>query len=227
MINRKKHTTYNKAAFTMIELVIVIVVLGILAVIAMPRLERDLRQDAADAILSDIRYTQHLALTDFKHRRGTPNWQKSFWRIGFNLCTGTDYYEFVGSDMDYLGGPIGNAEAAIDPANGNRMVWNNGACANGGDSLTSERIFISYKYGIDNVVGSASCPSEYVGFDHLGRPHTRFAGIGPIGAGSAENYNSYMNVQCTLTFTMSNDDIFAITIQPETGYAEIVNQVGS
>jgi len=46
------------SAFTMIELVLVIVVLGILAALAMPRLERDLRQEAKDNLLSAIRYTQ-------------------------------------------------------------------------------------------------------------------------------------------------------------------------
>jgi len=56
----------NKSAFTMIELILVIVVLGILAALAMPRVDRDSRQEAADNILSAIRYTQHLALMDNK-----------------------------------------------------------------------------------------------------------------------------------------------------------------
>lgn len=50
--------------FTMLELVLVIVVIGILAALAIPRLERDLKQEAADTVLSNIRYTQHLALID-------------------------------------------------------------------------------------------------------------------------------------------------------------------
>lgn len=58
-------------AFTMIELVFVIVVLGILSALAMPRIDRDLRQEAKDNILSSIRYTQHLALIDEKTNPGS------------------------------------------------------------------------------------------------------------------------------------------------------------
>ena len=62
----------------MIELVMVIVVLGILAVLAMPRLDRDLRQEAGDNILSAIRYTQHMALMDDVTNPNDNEWQKAF-----------------------------------------------------------------------------------------------------------------------------------------------------
>ena len=67
-----KHTK----AFTMLELVFVIVVLGILAALALPRMDRDLRQEAKDNILSAIRYTQHLALMDNKTNPLDANWQR-------------------------------------------------------------------------------------------------------------------------------------------------------
>ena len=41
----------NKKAFTMVEAVMVIVVMGVLAAVAMPRLESDRRQEAIDQIL--------------------------------------------------------------------------------------------------------------------------------------------------------------------------------
>ena len=73
----------HKKAFTMIELVFVIVVLGILAALALPRMDRDLRQEAKDNLLSDICYTQHLALTDNKTNPADPNWQSKLWKITF------------------------------------------------------------------------------------------------------------------------------------------------
>ncbi len=223
----------NRTAFTMLELVFVIVVLGILAALAIPRFDRDLKQEAADNILSDIRYTQHLALIDYKHRFGKPKWQSAFWRIGFGFCSGsTDYYEYIGSDMSYAGG-ISNIEAAVDPTNSKRMLWSGlKTCTNGGDSDTSDRIFITHKFGITSVTfngsGNNNCSNaKYIGFDHLGRPHQGFANTTSSAGSSQPNYSSYLDASCTITFTMSDNDTFAITIEPETGYAFIVGQPSS
>ena len=53
----KKGNKMQKNAFTMIELVFAIVVLGILTAIGLPNIDKDNRQEAADIILSNIRYT--------------------------------------------------------------------------------------------------------------------------------------------------------------------------
>ena len=216
-----KNFIQNRLAFTMIELVFVIIVIGILAALALPRMDRDLKQQAADNILSDIRYTQHLAQMDFKHKFDKAQWQRALWRIGFEECAdGTGYYEYVGSDTNY-GGGIDDIEAAIDPTNGKKMIWTGADCSNGGDSNTSDRLFISTKYGITNFSSAGGCPTggaKYIGFDHLGRLHQGFT------ASNTPNYASYMTTTCTLTFTMSDGDTFSITIDPETGYAQIVTQ---
>lgn len=216
----------NRVAFTMLELVFVIVVLGILAALAMPRLDRDLKQEASDSILSDIRYTQHLALRDNKHSFDDPLWQGTFWRIGFDDCTAaTDLYQYLGTDINY-NTIIDDDEAATDPSNGEKMTWSGADCSNGGDSTTSDRIFITHKYGITNVdfngTGTNNCANaQYIGFDHLGRPHQGFDGS------AQPDYASYLDADCTLTFTMSDGDTFAITIQTESGHAFIVGQEDS
>lgn len=222
-INPKGHSM-RRPAFTMIELVFVIVVLGILAALAIPRLDRDLKQEAADSILSDIRYTQHLALIDNKHKFDESSWQNAFWQISFESCGGASgLFESVGTDTNYLG-DIDNNEAATDPANGKPMFWTNTAsCANGVDTTaSSDRIFITKKYGITAANGTGGCNNlKHIGFDHLGRPHVSFSGS------SIPDNSSYMNTACTFTFTMSDADTFAITIEPETGHAFIVGQEGS
>ncbi|MEA3419339.1 MAG: type II secretion system protein [Campylobacterota bacterium] len=216
------HKILRRPAFTMIELVMVIMVLGILAALAMPRLDRDLEQEAADNILSDIRYTQHMALRDYRHDNNDSNWQKSFWRIGFENCSdSTGLYEYIGSDDNY-GGGINDIEAAIDPVNGKKMIWSGVNCSDGGDSSTSDRLFITHKYGIDTFARTGGCSAaQYIGFDHLGRPHQGFAGS------TTPNYASYMTSACTFTFTMSDGNTFSITIEPETGHAYIVGQEDS
>lgn len=210
----------KRSAFTMIELVLVIVVLGILAALAIPRLDRDIKQEAADSILSDIRYTQHLALLSSKHNFLDPKWQTAFWRISFESCgSGSGMFTGIGTDIDYAG-DTAQTEAAIDPANGKPMFWTNTAsCTNGGDGTVSDRIFITKKFGIQSVAGTGGCNGlQHIGFDHLGRPHVSFS------SSTTPNYASYMGSACTFTFTMADSDTFAITINQETGHAFIVGQ---
>ncbi len=222
-IYNTKGISMKRPAFTMIEIVMVIVVLGILAALALPRFERDIKQEAADSILSDIRYTQHLALMSSKHQFNQPTWQRAFWKISFESCGGgSGFFSSIGTDMDN-GGDISQSEAAMDPANGKVMFWTNTAsCANGGNSTTSDRIFLTKKFGIKGISGAGGCAEiQHIGFDHLGRPHVSFSGS------TAPTYGSYMNTACTFTFTLSDDDTFSIRINPETGYAFIVGQEDS
>jgi len=214
------NTHVNKNAFTMIELVMVIVVIGILTAVAIPRLDRDLKQEAADNVLSSIRYTQHLALMDYKHKFDNPNWQQRFWKIMFASCsTGEQFYR-IGSDddMDSLG-TFEKSEAAIDPKNGLPFyLANNGDCE---DTTVSNQIFIGKKFGVTNVDNTGCNGISHIGFDHLGRPHQGF------GASTAADYSSYMDTNCTFTFTMTDGDSFSISIVQETGYASIDTQDGS
>lgn len=55
-----------KKAFTMIELVFVIVIVGIISVMIAPSFDRNNLREAADQLVSHIRYTQHLAMMDNK-----------------------------------------------------------------------------------------------------------------------------------------------------------------
>ena len=213
------HDIKKHSAFTMIELIMVIIVLGILTALAIPRLNRDLTQEAADDILSQIRFTQHMALVDDKHRFNQPDWQRSFWRIMFSSCSDGSLAFRIGSDSDRSGGGFTAAEAALDPINGRPFHFaNNGDC----DLTTiSPNIRIGKKYGITAIAGKGGCNNiQNIGFDHLGRPHVGFEDS------NIPNYNSYMTNTCTFTFTI-NDNNFSIDIEPETGYAHITGQNNS
>jgi prepilin-type N-terminal cleavage/methylation domain-containing protein len=213
--------TLNKQtkAFTMIELVFVIVVLGILAALALPRMDRDLRQEAADNILSAIRYTQHLALNDDKTNPFINDWQKSLWTIRFS--SDGDHYT-IGSDMDRSLN-IDKIEAAIDPQNG-KYIYNDSATPQADES---PNIFLNKKYGITTIAITAGCgiatgttTSLHIAFDNLGRP---FRGVSV----ATNNYDRYVNQDCNLTFSAANafpGEPIVVTISRETGYAYIVGQ---
>ena len=208
----------NKSAFTMIELVFVIVVLGILASLAMGRMERDLKQEAAETILSHIRLAQQLALRDNKHRSDNDaTWQRAYWQIDFNCASDCKY--IVGSDLD-LSGSIEMLESAIDPTDG-KYIWNDG----GADTDMSKKVLLENEFGIHTIALSAGCTnSNTIAFDYIGRPH--------ISIGTATNdFATVISTDCNLTFTMSTDedndgidDTFIITIESETGHSFIDGQ---
>ena len=216
----------KKSAFTMIELVMVIVVLGILAALAIPRLDRDLKQEAADNVLSAIRYTQHLALLDNKQKFDKAQWQRRFWHLYFGTCEGKAFYA-IGSDDNMDGSTnarVDHTEAAIDPANG-KLIWaTDGGSCSGTQSPTdlSPSIFIGKKYGVTTITESGGCSNKYIGFDHLGRPYES-----AFTSSSKPNNAGLISSQCTFTFTLSAGGTFAIAIEPETGYAKIVGQPDS
>ena len=195
------------SAFTMLELIFVIVVLGILSALAMPRLERDLRQEAKDNLLSAVRYTQHLALTDDKTNPSDGNWQKKLWMIQFVQFGGKLRYR-IGADTNG-GGAIDKVEAAIDPING-KYIYNNSTSL---QSDESPNIFLGKTYGIDSISLSGGCTSQHIAFDNLGRP---FNGI----TTATNDYSKYMTNDCNMTFGFASSDIsdLVITIAQETGY---------
>lgn len=219
-----RNLTKYKSAFTMIELVFVIVVLGILASLALPRMDRDLRQEAADNILSAIRYTQHLALNDNKTDPFNPNWQQKLWMIRFTVSSNNEStFYTVSSDID-TSGTVNKNESAIDPVNGKYMYNTSGATV-GIDSDESPNIFIGKKYGINSLTLNGGCSAQHIAFDHLGRP---FNGLKTTSSGTlaTNDYAKYMNSDCNMTFGFSDSSIdpLSIIIIKETGYAYIDGQ---
>ncbi len=216
----------KKSAFTMIELVFVLVVLGIIASIAMDRMDRDLKQEAAETILSHIRLAQQLALRDNKHRPDNdPKWQTAYWRFEYEKCDNVDRYIYrVGSDSDLSGG-INKEEAAIDPTSG-KYIWADGACDSFDDLEADESrdVYLYGRFGVEGIshsTTSGSCTTQNIGFDFLGRPHS---GLKNYKDDNRAEFQQRMTKDCTLTFEMKDGQSFQIKILAETGHAFIVGQ---
>ena len=207
----------------MIELVLVIVVLGILAALAIPRLNRDLRQEAADTLLANIRYTQHFALLDDKFKFNLPKWQRRFWHIYFGTCEGKKVFT-VGNDYNMnksTNSRIEFFESALDPANGKHLWALDGDTCNGTRDITeiSPSVFIGKKYGITEITHGGGCANNYIGFDHLGRPYGS-----DFPSSTRPNNKGLITQPCIFTFTLEEGDPIKIQIEPETGYAFVVGQ---
>ncbi len=182
-----------KKAFTLVELVIVLVVAGILMAMAIPRTQRDNIYDAANQLIAHIRYTQHLAMQDNRFNPSDAQWFKGIWQIQFvqNITAGGRCkksipnawaYHIYSDRPTYTGNPD-IAELARNPEDPNIYLsggFNNTICVdsseNPGNVQTTSDMRLGETYNIQNIAFSNTCttggknPSRRIGFDNTGRP---------------------------------------------------------
>lgn len=142
-----------KKAFTLIELIMIIVVVGILAVAVIPRVDRDTLVEATNQVASHVRYTQHLAMLDDKYDPKDPNWYRNRWKITFN----NNSYSITSGDT--------NAKNPQAP----------GKDLNPADS---PELNLNDKYGITSI--NSTCDNNgtnQIIFDEIGRPYSNFEGV--------------------------------------------------
>ena len=218
-----------KKAFTMIELVFVIVVIGILAATILPSTKTNPLQEAAVQLVSHIRYTQHLAMVDDKFDMNDPNWYKKRWQLVFS--TG----EFTGNGQAYTifsdtaGGSTGNAqesEIARNPQNREQIMtggYGNTAAINynSNDFKGMKKLNIGKSYGVTSVTlsgaGAGACSNSRIVFDHLGRLIK-----GDIsGNTSAYESDNLVRVPCDVKLKNTTESV-TLRIEPETGYVSIL-----
>ena len=224
-----------KKAFTMIELIFVIVVIGILAAVMIPSTRTNPLQEAAIQVLSHIRYTQHLALIDDKYDSNDTNWYKGRWQIEFsnsNAYADNKPGYTIFADQDYGSGYGGNAiedEMAKNPENSNQVMtggYGSTAAINYTNSgfKGMKKLNLGNSYGVASVEFSNECDGSNgsalrISFDSLGRP---FEGDS---SGLTSPYTAatdrLIRDDCNIVLKDSADHNVTITIRPETGYASI------
>lgn len=223
-----------KKAFTMIELIFVIVVIGILAAVIIPNTRTNPLQEAAIQLISHIRYTQHLAMVDDMYNKDDPNWFKKRWQLVFiNSTMANNHYSYT-IYSDRAGSSTGDpnkTEIALNPENPNQLMTggSSGGSADLGynhdDFVGMKKLNIGMSYGVTDVIFSHSCSvygSKRIAFDYLGRPIKGKLG-GASGGGNAtayENDNLIKN-NCDISLTNGVESV-VIRIRPETGYASIL-----
>jgi prepilin-type N-terminal cleavage/methylation domain-containing protein len=200
----------KRTAFTMLELVFVIIVIGILAVLAMPNFNRQPLQEAAEQVASHIRYTQHLAMVDDKFDPTDSNWFRENWQIEFKKFNSPAerYYEIYG-DTDHLGNSD-ESETARDPLS-NKLLDYDGNITH----LTNKFEIIDMAFSDNCHVGSGV---GQLAFDNLGRPYYYLTQTLPT---VANIYQYLLTSICTISLKHKTDGNATITIQPETGYVSV------
>jgi type II secretory pathway pseudopilin PulG len=207
----------KRFAFTMLELVFVIIVIGILAVLAIPSFNSNPLQQAAEQVANHIRYTQHLAMVYDEFNASDTTWYLKKWQIRFRENSGKLYYA-VYSDKDKDRNVNCNAitcdEPAIDPLTKKPLYYL--------DSRANKKMLLTENYGIKDINVSCDTPDSslytsslgVISFDHLGRPYNG------IGNATAKPFDFLMTSNCNITLA-HKDGNATITVHPETGYVSV------
>ena len=212
-----------KKAFTLLEMVFIIVVVGVLAAILIPKTERNPLEEAAVQLLSDIRYTQHLAIVDDKFDAQDTNWYKKRWQILFGINVNSDKQWAYTIFSDTSGTSTGDAneiEIAINPMNPNQRMTGGYTGAktldyNDDSFVGTKKLNLGNSYGVDDI--DFSC-GQRLAFDHIGRPMRgdQSTMTGAYHAGT----DRLLKQKCVITLKKGTDHV-AINIEPETGYVSI------
>ncbi len=197
-----------KKAFSMLELVFVIVVAGILAIALIPNYDRDYAGEAIYKVAEHLRLAQHNAMTqDFT----TPavNTNELLWRVGFiNGSNGACYSVFTDTNG---GGNADANEAAVDPMSGLLLRGTPGTCSQ--NNANSSEVLLWREYSIRRVTLGGGCNPAIrnIAFDNIGRP-------GQI----IGNNFTLLAADCTVTVADAAGNSAMLNVVQETGYVDVV-----
>ena len=216
-----------KKAFTMIELVFVIVVIGILAAAIIPSTRTNPLQEAAIQLVSHIRYTQHLAMLDDTYNRNDASWYKGRWQLVFSDSTYSAnvpaYTIFLDRDLGSgYGGDASKSEIAKNPENSLQLMTGGYGIAQAinysHDNFEGmKKLNLGKSYGVTSVNLDGGCSDSRIVFDYLGRPMKGDMS----GNNSAYENDNLVQTNCDVIISDGSESI-TIRIRPETGYASII-----
>ena len=184
-------------AFTLIELVFVIVIIGIIATVSLPKMGVHDSRKVGDQLMSHIRYTQHLAMSDDKFDSTNATWFRNRWQI----TLGTSNYSIVSDN---------NNTFAKDPLNNTKLIQNN--------KLKNATMSLSGGCNSMNIVSFDHLGRPIIGTLASTLPYILGANASPYTDGQL------LTQTCVITLTNTSDssDTTILNIEPETGYVHIL-----
>jgi len=207
-----------KKSFSLIELVIVILVIGILYYSINVSTKNTTLNQAIDQLISHINYTRHLGIRDNKMQYYPINssdietnrskyWFKQWWQLRIGQTTSGDYFYEIFSDSpesstiyDHVGNPV--SEFAIDPYNQKYMSGNYGSEPNRFLNLSQYNIKKIKFNGITLTTGNSI---RFI-FDSYGNVYTSEGGSGDSGDINPYDFNQRRPLLETGKLTLCQDD---------------------
>ena len=239
-----------KKSFSLIELIIVIIVIGILAASMKFSLTNSTLNQAVDQVINHIRYTQQLALRDDKYQafpldssakegNRSKYWFKQWWQIRFTKNKNDkNYWYEIFTDLptnskysfDRLG-HLPNGEDnwtltyAKNPLNNKYLM---GHCDDSGypDCLEADKkLNLTKTYGIKKIIyENFYSYSRRLVFDSYGKPYLKIGDSGDGGDINPYDNDKRMPLTKIAKITLCLDDNCeqnkSICIYPETGYVK-------
>jgi prepilin-type N-terminal cleavage/methylation domain-containing protein len=232
-----------RRSFTLFEVVLVIVVIGILAALVIPRLQNQRLDKATLVFIDALRYTQHLAMVDDKYiadptlspysdpveqTKSSKQWFKQWWRFwvwnkdgGYSSsCDRSGPGIAVFSDRptnnsanNAYNDNISLQEAALDPKNGSPMA----ACISETGKVNDE-YNLKKKYGIKRIDIDSPCSrAAFVSFDEQGRPFCVYP-TSDSDSLTPYKYPLTSPIRYTLCANDSCDENASVCVEIQTGF---------
>ncbi len=214
-----------RRAFSLVEVVIAVVVIGVLAGVLGGYFKKDDLALASAQVASDIAYTQYLALTD--DRFDSKSWYKSRWQIAFSQSKESGgwwtYSIFSDSSSNKKGNPD-MPEIAVNPRNPATLLT--GGVTSNKDRPNDPRydynLRIGQKFSIANVEFFGECAQAVGGvkpqrlaFDELGRPYK-----GKISSNKTP-FDDLMSEPCKIMLAHKNGERKCLFVAPFSGKIDI------
>lgn len=224
-----------KKAFTMVELIVVIVLIGVLAFFLMPNKADTKTLEAARQIISHIRYAQHLALNNDKFDGNDATWYKKFWRVSFSefksehdpceIFSKTKnknvncvrYIVWQDTAEKSTGNPNSLEEIALDPAVPGKRLYRDYSGSRK-ENVGTDKMNLSKTYGITDIsFENIDGKTKGFMFDDLGRVYQNTTEVKQAYA------NQFNRDFIRIKLTGKNEDKINILVFAASGYACVEN----
>ncbi|GHV59830.1 hypothetical protein FACS1894103_4030 [Campylobacterota bacterium] len=205
-------------AFSMIELIFAVIILGMLSAIAIASYPKeDTLQLAIDNLITNIRFTQHLALMDDKYIAGEHPpagnyWQRYRWRLRFSdYSTNPAYtngwiYSIFADRSGTGNNTISLDEFAINPLTKQYMSGGFNSSLKPTDPRATPSMAL-INSGVTKLTFNGC--TQTIAFDEYGRPYNQTNDKDP----------TLLRQTCKITMIHKSGESMSVCILPVTGYA--------
>jgi prepilin-type N-terminal cleavage/methylation domain-containing protein len=202
-----------RRAFTFIEIVVVVVIVGILTAIVISSFKEDNIELAKEEMILRLRYAQHLAVMEDKFNTEQGFWDRRRWR--FHCSDATRSCAVLAPSQLTPAGVVINppipSDFALDPQDRTLLTGDCMGAVGCSDLNTTQRLALGSKWGISRIEKSNNCRGAAgvltIIFDEIGRPY-----------GLNGDTPELLNATCRITITHSQEGQESFCVEPETGF---------